>query len=265
MGFLTTFALLLALFIGLAWFFGDESPIIDRSVLYAPTEDDEYVASLQNIPFTTTPTVSVHSINGPIKIIGHAHKNIVIQVTKRGDRKQFNKVHAKVHATKDSLIISTHYETRYTQSVALEYTLSVPFSTRCKLLKTTNGSISLERVYGPIQCETVNGEISINDSKSSIKAYSGNGTIKLIVNKATDQNSIDLTTVNGFIECQLPQKISATLRAKTHIGTIKSAFPVLSSAGFVSGQELSGTIGAGKGALISLKTSNGSIIIDAKE
>ena len=200
MGFLTTFTLLLALFIGLAWFFGDESPVVDRSVLYAPIKDDEYTASLQSIPCTANPTLSIHSVNGPIKIHGHPHKNIVIQVTKHGDSKQFNKVHAKVQSTKDSIVISTHYDTRYTQSVALEYTLSVPFNTRCKLLKTTNGAIALDRVYGPIQSETVNGEITINHSKSSVKAYSGNGTIKLTVDKATDQNSIDLATVNGFIE-----------------------------------------------------------------
>jgi len=265
MGFFATFVVLLTIFIGVAWYFGDDSPEVKRSVLYYPFDGEQQIESVQNCPVSSSPLITLSAINGALKITGHPHNNVVIQVTKRGDRKQFEQVQAKVNATKTHVDITTYYKSRYSHNISIDYEIIVPHNTQCKLLKTKNGSISVFNVYGPIHCETANGSITLEQTKNSVKAHTVNGTI--IANIATFKKDflVELATVNGTIECKLPENISADIYAKTSIGKIKTNIPLTLNVGFVSGEELSGHVGTRNSGRISLKTSNGAIAIQSAD
>jgi len=239
-----------------------EQTTIRRSKLFYPFAAAKQIDSLQNHPVLKNVVIALSNSNGPVKVTGHPYNNVVIQVTKQGKKNSFDHVHARVKSTKERIDIVTEYDDRHGHhNVSVGYELTVPHTATLEMIKSTNGKISINNVYGTLDCKTVNGQITITGSHDSVSAYSINGALNLSVQEFKANNTITLATVNGAIDCLLPKNISATLQATTTLGSINSNYKLESLGDSFTGKSLKGTIGAQDGGVIVLETKIGSILI----
>jgi DUF4097 and DUF4098 domain-containing protein YvlB len=116
-------------------------------------------------------------------------------------------------------------------------------------LRTTNGNITTAGGAGPIQFNAVNGKASLTGVAGDVQGNVVNGSILVAADRWVGQ-TIDVTTVNGAIELDVPSDCSAHAELSTVIGAITTNVPVPASNSSKSrGRTPSFDIGGG-GALI---------------
>ena len=107
-----------------------------------------------------------------------------------------------------------------------------------------------------VRGETVNGSVRVSTSAWA-EAETVNGSIKAKMGNAAWNGTLTLKSVNGSIQVELPDDLSADVRFKSVNGRISSDFPLTISGGFV-GHSAQGRIGNG-GRELSVETVNGSV------
>ena len=124
-------------------------------------------------------------------------------------------------------------------------------------LSTTNGSIKVAGVSGPVTGRTTNGSITATDLRDRANLRTTNGSIQAHFDgPLTPGGEIRLRTTNGGVDLTLPRDVSARLEATTTNGSISTDFPITVQGRI--GRQISGTLGNG-GALIEARTTNGAI------
>jgi hypothetical protein len=86
---------------------------------------------------------------------------------------------------------------------------------------TDNGSIKIEKSNGAIQATANNGNIWISDTKQSVAATTGNGSIDLRAASVPSTSSINLSA-SGTLQVSLPHDTNAHVVAHTKKGKILS-------------------------------------------
>jgi hypothetical protein len=111
-------------------------------------------------------------------------------------------------------------------------------------LKSVQGEVTLEKAKGRIEVRAVNEGIRLADISGDLSAESTNGSIIL---DRIDSANVDLYTVNGnisydgpikekglyrltthngLIAMAIPERVNATLVARTYNGSFRSSFPI---------------------------------------
>jgi DUF4097 and DUF4098 domain-containing protein YvlB len=103
---------------------------------------------------------------------------------------------------------------------------------------------------------TVNGAVQISTGGWA-DAETVNGSIRVKMGSADWTGTLAFKSVNGSVEVDLPDDLSADVRFKSLNGRITSDFPITISGGFV-GQTAKGRVGNG-GRELSIETVNGSV------
>jgi hypothetical protein len=111
-------------------------------------------------------------------------------------------------------------------------------------LKSVQGEVTLEKAKGRIEVRAVNEGIRLADISGDLSAESTNGSIILdridsanvdlyTVNgnisydgPIKDKGLYRLTTHNGMIAMAVPERVNATLMARTYNGGFRSSFPI---------------------------------------
>jgi hypothetical protein len=141
----------------------------------------------------------------------------------------------------------------------VEYDVTVPRSMSLQL-ETTNGAIEVNGVSGVLKTETTNGHILLERCGGNIDAETTNGrvTAELVSVDRTRTNRLE--TTNGKIVLTVPSSLAAELDASTTNGSIDSELAIATHS--IGRHSLRGTINGG-GAMLRLRTTNGSIEIHA--
>jgi hypothetical protein len=139
----------------------------------------------------------------------------------------------------------------------VDYRITVPAGFRV-IASNTNGEIRIADLAGSIEVDNVNGQVTLTDVASDIRVDVVNGRIVADVDVPSGA-TVDLGTVNGAIQLNLPRGVSAELFAQVVNGTISLVDLSLEDQ-TVTARTLRGTIGGGDGS-IELATVNGSISI----
>jgi hypothetical protein len=121
------------------------------------------------------------------------------------------------------------------------FTIQVP-QTKALDLKTSNGSIFLNKLEGParlrssngtlevfdhqgsLQLTTSNGSIRIRDASNSVKAHTSNGKVDVVL-REDNPGPVEIQTSNGSIRLKVGQAFEGTLRARTGNGSVKADLP----------------------------------------
>jgi hypothetical protein len=111
-------------------------------------------------------------------------------------------------------------------------------------LKSVQGEVILEKAKGRVEVRAVNEGIRLADISGDLSAESTNGSIIL---DRIDSGNVDLYTVNGnisydgaikekglyrltthngLIAMAIPERVNATLMARTYNGSFRSSFPI---------------------------------------
>ncbi|HUJ15918.1 MAG TPA: DUF4097 family beta strand repeat-containing protein [Thermoanaerobaculia bacterium] len=146
-------------------------------------------------------------------------------------------------------------------SMGVEYDVTVPRSMNLTV-DDTNGAIEISDVRGSHQLSTTNGHINLLRSAGSVDAETTNGAIRAELAEVIPNKSLRLETTNGSIRLRLPKSIAAQVDAETTNGSISSDLPVTTTS--VHHHALRGAVNGGGSAELRLRTTNGSITIEAQ-
>lgn len=141
---------------------------------------------------------------------------------------------------------------------SVDYEVLVPAQTDV-VLKATNGSLSIEGVSGKIRLETTNGSLALRTINGDVRAQTTNGSASIVLaGPGWAGPGLEVTTVNGSINWQLPAVYAGTLLARTTRGKISAELNTKRKS--VLPHNLAATLGKG-GAQLKVSTVNGSIVV----
>ncbi|MFQ5418401.1 MAG: DUF4097 domain-containing protein [Myxococcota bacterium] len=121
---------------------------------------------------------------------------------------------------------------------------------------TSNAKVCCSGNCGKLVARSSNGKIEIDEHNGSIDASTSNGLIRASL-EAVGKHGVTLATSNGRIVLELPDDVDADVDIRVDNGLIRNDRKLCHSVRETNGR-LSGRLGSG-GALIKLRTSNGSI------
>jgi DUF4097 and DUF4098 domain-containing protein YvlB len=121
---------------------------------------------------------------------------------------------------------------------------------------TTNAKVCCGSTCGRLTARSSNGKIELDGHSGSVDASTSNGLIRVSMEEV-GKAGIQLATSNGRILLTLPEEVDADVDIRVDNGVIRND-RALCKATRASNGQVRGQLGAG-GALIKLRTSNGSI------
>ena len=122
---------------------------------------------------------------------------------------------------------------------------------------SVNGNVSAEDMGRFVYAESVNGSIHVSTAAWA-HMETVNGSIKGRMGNAGWSGTLKIASVNGSVELEMPDDLSANVDFKSVNGGITSDFPV-SISGFV-GHSAHGQVGSG-GRDLEIRTVNGSVAL----
>ncbi|MFF6776004.1 DUF4097 domain-containing protein [Streptomyces sp. NPDC012637] len=131
--------------------------------------------------------------------------------------------------------------------------------------ETVSGNLEAQSVTGALQFNSVTGDITVIDGAgSAVKAETVSGDMVIDLDPAADLDGppadIRLTSVSGEVAIRLPHPADAKVEASTTSGSVSNAFEDLRVGGQWGAKSITGTLGAGRGAL-KATTVSGSIAL----
>jgi DUF4097 and DUF4098 domain-containing protein YvlB len=120
-----------------------------------------------------------------------------------------------------------------------------------------NGNIKADGMGREVRANSVNGNVDVS-STSWADAKTVNGHIKAAMGDAEWNGTLQIESVNGSIELDMPSDFSADVTFSSVNGHIDSDFPLSINNTWPVGHKANGTIGKG-GRELAIKTVNGNV------
>src|SRR6266852_1430425 len=221
---------------------------------------------------------ALDNTNGHIAIRSWDQPRIQVHAVKKVEsrdsdiaRRAFDNLIIEPSVTADAVRINTRYP-RQSQglfdwiagtnvNMGVEYEVTVPRTTNLEI-DDTNGAIDVTDVRGSHRLSTTNGHIELLRCSGDVDAETTNGHIRAELAELTPGRSLRLETTNGGITVALPRAVAARVDASTTNGSIKTELPVTTTE--FKRSSLRGTLNGGGSAELRLRTTNGSINIEAR-
>lgn len=121
---------------------------------------------------------------------------------------------------------------------------------------TANAKVACKCTHGHLRARSSNGKIEVSGHQGSLDASTSNGVIKASLD-SLNEVGVSLTTTNGRIALELPDKPDADVDIRVENGHIRNDLELTDEAGDPSGR-VRGRAGQG-GTPICLQTSNGTV------
>lgn len=231
--------------------------------------------------------VWVENVNGSIEIYGEEIDKILIEATKKAEKKEYLKnlnveisIIPNVKNPDENTKIKNsdelskrkgkilYIKTEHTRSYFLgflpvkmggnvNYKIKVPKNLDLKI-ETVNGDVFVEEVDGLIECESVNGSLNFKEISGNGRFETVNGEIYIEIKE--DKPKFSAESVNGDIFIKANNKINAYYSMEVVNGKIK-IIPSIMEIKSSTPKEISGKWGDGEGK-IDLETVNGNITIE---
>ncbi len=240
--------------------------ILIASAAVADTRYTETETFSQTYPLAATGRISLDNINGGVTVqVWDANEVRVEAVKKATSLEYLNGLQIEVTSDSGSLDIETDYPSSKgwgdwgnRGSGKVEYTLTIPRSAEIDSIDLVNGSLKIDGAEGGIRVETVNGGIELTSIAGEVEASTVNGTLRVHLTRLDQLDTVDLQSVNGRIELDLPSSAAASVRAETVNGKISNEFGLEVNKHKYVGADLTGDLNGG-GVRIRMSTVNGTI------
>ena len=128
---------------------------------------------------------------------------------------------------------------------------------------TANGAVTIDGSRAGVHAKAVNGMVSASHVSGPISIRTTNGEIHLAVDSLGPTDSVDVSTVNGLIQAQLPANTDGAWDLRVTNGKVRSDFalPAESGYGRRADRHLSGQIGSSTRS-IRMRAVNGVIAVN---
>jgi len=210
--------------------------------------------------------VQVKGINGNIDAEGGSGDQVEVTAEKSGP--DADRVKIQVASTGDGVIIcaiypgssescspSWHAGNVRGDNTKVHFMIHMPKNLRFSG-QNVNGDVNAKGMGRVVRAESVNGSVQVSTTAWA-EAETVNGAIRAKVGNAAWRGTLSFKSVNGSVELEMPDDLSADVKFKSLNGRISSDFPITISGSFV-GQSAKGRIGNG-GRELSIETVNGSV------
>jgi DUF4097 and DUF4098 domain-containing protein YvlB len=240
----------------------------------------------------------VHNTNGRTTVIGEERKDIEVQVAKTARAESADAAHQLLDEIRlihgisgDVLELDVEVPRKWNRRGHANLELHVPRGMNVDVAvsngkiavtnlrgrvraRSSNGSVTIDDVVGDIEVATTNakvccaatrgrlvarssnGKIELDEHSGSVDASTSNGLIRVSMEEV-GKAGVQLATSNGRILLELPEEVDADIDIRVDNGVIRNDRALCKATRATNGQ-VKGQLGTG-GALIKLRTSNGSI------
>ena len=219
----------------------------------------------QSFSVSENASFRLDNVNGSVEISAWDKAEILVTATITADNQDDREnIVVDMQQTSVGVSVETRYKERKSwgrnnNSGKVEYTVTVPRDTSLSAIDLVNGSLTIDGVKGEVNADLVNGSIKAYGLAHNGGFSSVNGSIKITYDEfASALDSIDVETVNGSIKVSVPKSLSATVKAETMHGSIKTDFGLVAEKNMFSGRHLSGDVGNGD-IKITMDSVNGSV------
>ena len=226
----------------------------------------------QIYPLSPNGRISLENLNGSVRIAAWERNDVQVDAIKRAYRRErLNEAKIEVIASADAVRIKTVYpdrdqsftsdvKGRYNNPAIVDYTITVPRSSRLESIDLINGSLDVDGVEGDVKASSINGKVAAKGLMGITKLSTVNGSLEATFSKLDESKPITLGSVNGSVLLVIPSDANAIVKAATVHGGINNEFGLEVQHGDYVGHELYGQLGAG-GPRVRLENVNGRITI----
>ncbi len=228
-------------------------------------------------------TVSIHNINGDIKVVPSTNGKVEILGYKRGDSRAAD--HLKVDVVESSRGINVCVlmddgdsscdedgmhgnnnrrrwgNSRDWDDAEMRLEVAVPTSVVVRP-GTVSGNIEVTGAHGDVSASSVSGDITLDRlHATSVRANTVSGDIDVGVDELTGNGDFNFHSVSGDIHLTVPRAFGAELSMSTVSGDIESDFPItIGGNSRMSRRSVNARIGSG-GRRLDVSTVSGDLKI----
>ncbi len=226
----------------------------------------------QTYPLSPNGRISLENLNGNVRIAAWERNDVQVDAIKRAYRRErLNEAKIEVSASAHAVRIKTVYpdwdqsftsdvKGRHNNPAIVDYTITVPRTSRLESIDLINGSLDVDGVEGDVKASSVNGKVAARGLMGITRLSTVNGSLEATFSKLDESKPINLGSVNGNLLLIIPSDTNAIVKAGTVHGGISNEFGLEVQHGDYVGHELYGQLGTG-GPRVRLENVNGRITI----
>jgi len=222
--------------------------------------------------------VSIHNINGDIKVTPSTTGRVEVVGTKFGDDRDRNYIKADVRETSRGITIcvlddnsdsycddeGVHMHSRGNRDWdhgGMNLTVAVPANLVVSA-GSVSGDVDVNGAHGDVSASSVSGDVRLDHlHATAVRAHSVSGDVDVRIDDLTGRGDLSFKSVSGNITLDVPQNFAADLSMSTVSGDINSDFPItLGGNNRMSRRRLEARIGAG-GRRLDVSTVSGDLRI----
>ncbi len=209
----------------------------------------------------------VDGISGNVEVIGLAEADSVIITGERrvgsesleDAQNHLTELQVEVSDLTSGVQVKTiQPDEAHGRSYVVDYSITLP-KRMTPTVYNVNGGVSIDSVEGKIAVQNVNGSVMLDQIRGIAYVNVVNGQIQGHVALLSSGTSIEMITVNGGIDLEIPENASGQFSASVVNGIIGVSGLVLTDL-VSTPYSLTGTLGDGQGRIL-LSTVNGSISV----
>jgi DUF4097 and DUF4098 domain-containing protein YvlB len=219
--------------------------------------------------------VSIHNINGDIKVVPSTTGRVEVTGIKRGNSEYFDRIKATVQESSRGISVcvlnddtdsycddsGSHTHSRGDRdwhNVSMNLEVAVPANVQISA-GSVSGDVDITGARGDVSASSVSGDIKLMGlHASSVQANSVSGNVDVRVDELTGTGAFSFHSVSGDVTLEVPRDFGADLTMSTVSGDINSDFPITLGNGRMSRRSLSARIGAG-GRRLDVSTVSGDL------
>ncbi len=222
--------------------------------------------------------ISVHNINGDIKVTTSTSGKVEVVGTKFGDARDRDYIKAVTQETSRGLVICVvdddadsycdddgvhmhSHGSRNWDHGGMNLTVAVPTNLIVSA-SSVSGNVTVSGAHGDVTGGSVSGDVHMDHlHATSVNAHTVSGDVDVRIDELTGNGDLSFHTVSGDVTLEVPQGFAADLSMATVSGDVDSDFPMtLGGNGRVGRRSLNARI-AGGGRRLDVKTVSGSLRI----
>lgn len=176
-------------------------------------------------------TLKIVVTNGDIRVRGVEGATITVRTELKPERAKERKDGLRVLTSSATFSLSEKdnvatlsYGTDSWPNGGGDFDITVPRNSNIVVSSSFGGDIDIGAVTGDIEIKSLNGEVTLNDVSGGASVETMNGEIHANIRTLTDGKPLSFTSMNGEVQLKLARDAKASVRLRTHNGSILTDF-----------------------------------------